>query len=214
MKVILLAAGRGKRLKPFTESTPKPLATVKGEPLIVRHVKALRQAGFREIMVNLAWLGEQIVETLGDGKEFGVRISYSDEGTALETGGGIRRLLSWFGNKPFLAVNGDIWTDFCFGDLPSKPSRLAHLVLVPKPPEKPQGDFALTEQTVINTPRDYTFSGIGVYCPTLFDGCGESVFSLAPLLREAADKHQVTGQLHQGVWHDVGTMDRLQALNR
>ena len=214
MKTILLAAGRGERLKPLTDSTPKPLAKVKGEPLIVRHVQALRDAGLTDIVVNLAWLGHQIVQALGDGSQLGVRISYSDEGTALETGGGIRRLLSWFGNEAFLAVNADIWTDFSFADLPSTPAGLAHLVLVPTPPEKSQGDFALFGEEVANVPPDYTFSGIGLYSPALFEHSREQTFSLTPLLRQAAEQHQVTGQLHQGRWHDVGTLARLQALNR
>ncbi|MEM7280184.1 MAG: N-acetylmuramate alpha-1-phosphate uridylyltransferase MurU [Pseudomonadota bacterium] len=214
MKVMILAAGRGKRLRPLTDAKPKPLVAVGGEALIVRHIKSLARFGLDDILINIAWLSEQIVAALGDGKRFGVSISYSDEGEALETGGGIYRALKWLGSQPFLVVNGDILTDYEFSRLPSEPQALAHLVLVPKPAEKAAGDFSLRDGLVSNCDPGLTFSGIGVYRPELFADCESESFPLAPLLRRWVDKSRVSGELHPGRWHDVGTVDRLEALNQ
>lgn len=208
---MILAAGRGERMRPLTDEVPKPLLSVAGKSLIERHIEALVAAGISEIVINHAWLGDKIEAALGDGARFNASISYSPEGEqGLETGGGIFHALQLLGNDPFLVVNGDVITDLDFRHLPQQPEGLAHLVLVPNPAHHPEGDFCLTESRVSSTgtPR-YTFSGVGVYHPELFAGCREGIFPLAPLLRQAMDKGLVTGELHQGVWLDVGTVERL-----
>ena len=215
MKAMILAAGRGERMRPLTDRTPKPLLLVAGKPLIQWHIEALQRAGFVDIVINHAWLGEQIEETLGDGAQFGVRITYSAEGdTGLETGGGIYHALPLLagaeGDSPFLVVNGDVVTDIDFRQLPQKITRLAHLVLVPNPAHHPQGDFTLQEGAVSDggEPR-LTFSGIAIYHPQLFAQCAEGVFPLAPLLRQMMRQGQVSGECHTGEWLDVGTPARL-----
>jgi MurNAc alpha-1-phosphate uridylyltransferase len=219
MKAMVLAAGRGERLRPLTDNTPKPLLRVRGRPLIEYLLGALAGAGVRDIVVNLAWLGAQIRETLGDGRRLGVAIAYSDEGAhALETGGGIHKALPLLGAGPFLVVNGDLWTAFPFASLlgPAVLSAtdLAHLVLVPNPPQHPRGDFALADGRVRDdgTPR-HTFSGIGLYRAALFDGCRPGAFPLAPLLRKAAAADRVAGSLYAGEWNDIGSPERLRALD-
>ena len=184
MKVMILAAGRGERMRPQTDSTPKPLLMVAGKPLIQWHIEALARAGFTEIVINHAWLGQQIEDTLGDGRQFGAHIIYSAEGdTGLETGGGIYHALSLLTDKtsdaPFMVVNGDVVTDFDFSQLPRQITGLAHLVMVPNPEQHPQGDFALQNGQVIDEgePR-LTFSGIAIYRPQLFAQCSEGVFPL------------------------------------
>lgn len=212
MKAMILAAGRGERLRPHTDHTPKPLLPVAGKPLIQHHIEALVAAGITELVINHAWLGDQIEATLGDGTPFGANIRYSAEGAAaLETGGGIFRALSLLGDEPFLVVNGDVVTDFDFRRLPQRPAGLAHLVLVPNPPHHPAGDFALNGGQVAASGEPlWTFSGIAVYHPRLFAGCHDGAFPLAPLLRQAMAEGQVTGELYQGLWIDVGTEQRLQ----
>lgn len=212
---MILAAGRGERLRPLTDTTPKPLLMVAGKPLIQWHIEALVRAGLTSIVVNHAWLGEQIEAALGDGRRYGARIVYAREGEqALETGGGIFNALPLLDDAPFLVINGDILTDFDFRTLPTRPEGLAHLVLVPNPPHHPRGDFYLTGNTVLdesthNSER-LTFSGIGVYDPELFDACTPGVFPLAPLLRKAMAKDRVTGERYTGRWIDVGTHERLR----
>jgi MurNAc alpha-1-phosphate uridylyltransferase len=215
MNAMILAAGRGERMRPLTDHTPKPLLVVGGKSLIVHHIERLAAAGVREIVINHAHLGEQIESALGDGACWGVHIRYSSEGKALETGGGIFRALPLLGPAPFLVVNGDIWTDLDFARLRLRDGLLAHLVLVENPPHNPQGDFALAAGSVLaqGEPR-YTFSGIGVYRPDLFRDCAPSAFPLAPLLRDAMSRGLVSGELHSGHWSDVGTPARLQALDR
>lgn len=211
---MILAAGRGERLRPLTDRLPKPLVPVAGRPLIEYTIERLAAAGFRELVINLAWLGELIADALGDGNRFGVRIEYSREGwPALETGGGIREALPLLGNEPFLVVNGDVLVDFPFGTLRDEPRGLAHLVLVPNPRHHPAGDFALVDGRVAceqaaGLPR-YTFSGVGVYRPELFAGLSRGRFPLAPLLREAMVAGAVSGRLHEGLWLDIGTYERL-----
>jgi MurNAc alpha-1-phosphate uridylyltransferase len=210
---MILAAGRGERMRPLTDHIPKPLLPVRGKPLIQHHVEALAVAGFRALVVNHAHLGDQIEAFLGDGRRWGVEIAYSRESSALETGGGILRALPLLGPGPFAVVNGDVWTDFDRARLRNAPDSLAHLVLVGNPPHNPGGDFALSAGRVLNhgVPR-YTFSGIGVYRAELFEGCSEGAFALAPLLRQACDRAAVTGEHHAGLWMDVGTPGRLAEL--
>lgn len=212
---MVLAAGRGERMRPLTDSVPKPLLAVGGRPLIAWHLAALARAGIREVVVNLSWLGEQIRAALGDGAAFGLAIRYSEEGPVpLETGGGIFRALPLLGPDPFLVVNGDIFTDFDFAGLQPDTAALAQLVLVPNPPQHPRGDFALSGTSVVpeGTPR-YTYSGIGLYHPELFAGCADGRFPLLPLLKQAITAQRLRGQVHHGQWHDLGTPERLAALN-
>jgi N-acetyl-alpha-D-muramate 1-phosphate uridylyltransferase len=216
MKAIVLAAGRGERMRPLTDTTPKPLLTVAGKPLIVYHLEALARAGIHEVVINLSWLGHRIQEVLGSGEAYGVRISYSDEGPiALETAGGIFKALPLLGPGPFLVVNGDIWTDIRFETLRLEDGADAHLVLVPNPPQHPRGDFGLDGDFIIERDTDrFTYAGVGVYRPAFFEGCTPGKFPLLPLLKRAIAAGKLRGQLHRGVWNDVGTPERLAALER
>lgn len=212
MKAMILAAGKGERLRPLTLHTPKPLVRAGGVPLIEYHVRALAAAGFDELVINHAWLGQQIEEYLGDGARFGVRIAWSPEGEPLETGGGIHRALPLLGEQAFAVVNGDVWCEYDFTRLLKPLPGLAHLVLVDNPPHHPRGDFALAEGWVTDptadTPR-LTYSGIAVLHPKLFEGSVAGAFKLAPLLRQAMAQGQVSGEHFQGRWVDVGTHERL-----
>jgi MurNAc alpha-1-phosphate uridylyltransferase len=213
MKAMILAAGRGERMRPLTDHTPKPLLQAGGKPLIVHHIEALAAAGYRELVINHAHLGGLIEAALGDGSPWGVRIRYSPEDNALETGGGIFNALPMLGDAPFLVVNGDVWTDFPLASLALADGDLAALVLVGNPAHHPLGDFALRGGRVANAgePR-LTFSGIGIYHPRLFAGCRPGAFPLAPLLRGACDREQVSGVHYPGLWMDIGTPERLQRL--
>ena len=215
MKAMILAAGRGERLRPLTDHTPKPLLEAGGRPLIEHLILALAQGGFRELVINLAYRGDQIRSHLADGERWGLRIEYSDEGPEpLETAGGIRHALPLLGTEPFLVVNGDIATDFPFARLRRALTGDAHLVLTPNPPHHPHGDFELKGGTLHATgPRRHTFAGIGVYRPTLFAGLPEGRCALAPLLRDAMAVGRVTGELHAGFWMDIGTHERLRELD-
>ncbi|WP_407294828.1 N-acetylmuramate alpha-1-phosphate uridylyltransferase MurU [Stutzerimonas zhaodongensis] len=215
MKAMILAAGKGERLRPLTLHTPKPLVRAGGVPLIEYHIRALAEAGFDELVINHAWLGEQIEAHLGDGARLGVHINYSPEGEPLETGGGIHRALPLLGDSPFLVVNGDIWTDYDFRRLNRPLEGLAHLVLVNNPAHHLQGDFTLIDGRV----RDelsaaLTYSGIAVLSPELFQSCAAGAFKLAPLLRQAMLDGRVTGEHHSGHWIDVGTLERLAEVER
>jgi len=217
MKAMILAAGRGERMRPLTDSKPKSLLEVRGKALIVRLIEALARAELRDLVINHAHLGHMIEAALGDGTRFGVRIRYSPEAVALETAGGIAKALPLLGDEAFIAVNGDVFCDFDFGVLARHTlgEKLAHLVLVANPPHHPWGDFAL-DGTEVGTSgeRMWTFSGIGLYRPTLFASVAPgSKGQLAPLLRAAMARKQVSGEVHRGIWHDVGTPDRLAALN-
>jgi len=216
MKAMILAAGRGERMRPLTDDTPKALLRIGGQTLIERHVHALVKAGFSEIVINHAHLGEQIESALGDGNAYGVEIRYSPETPhALETGGGIFNALPLLGDDPFLVVNADIWTDFPLGGLPAGIEGLAHLVLVDNPEHHLQGDFSLSAGLVSQTgPKMLTFSGIGVYSPALFENCTPGAFPLAPLLRQAMNTGRVSGEHYRGSWFDIGTAERLEAVNR
>jgi MurNAc alpha-1-phosphate uridylyltransferase len=215
MKAMILAAGRGTRMRPLTDHTPKPLLLAGGRPLIHYHLERLVAAGIRDVVINHAHLGDQIEQALGDGSRFGLSIRYSREPTALETGGGIFQALALLGPEPFLVINGDVWTDLDVSELHLDPGDLAQLVLVPNPPQHPGGDFSLVDGRV---QRDgdarLTFSGIGVYHPDLFSACRPGPFPLAPLLRRAMDAGRVAGQAYPGLWFDIGTPDRLAALDQ
>jgi MurNAc alpha-1-phosphate uridylyltransferase len=216
MKAMILAAGKGERLRPLTLHTPKPLVRVGGVPLIEYHVRALAAAGIADLVINHAWLGQQIEDYLGDGARFGVRIVYSAEGEPLETGGGIHRALPLLGDAPFLVVNGDIWTDYEFARLRNAHTALAHLVLVDNPEHHPQGDFGWRDGQLAAgeaIPR-LTYSGIALLHPRLFAGCTAGAFKLAPLLHQALADGQASGEHFSGRWVDVGTHERLAQVER
>jgi N-acetyl-alpha-D-muramate 1-phosphate uridylyltransferase len=232
MKALIFAAGLGERMRPLTDTTPKPLLRVGGKPLIAWHLEKLAAIGVRDVVVNTSWLAGQFPLVLGDGSRWGLRIAYSSEGPVpLETGGGMQHALPLLGDdaqpeQPFIAVNGDIWTDYDFARLPTDPAGDAHLVLVDNPEHHPRGDFALAEGGKLaggGEPR-LTFAGIGVYRPRLLDGWREVIgdapgagetpprFKLAPLLFAAIANARARGEHHRGRWTDVGTPARLQRL--
>lgn len=215
MKAMILAAGRGERMRPLTDHTPKPLLEVGGKALIEYHLTALHQAGVREIIVNHAWLGEQIEARLGNGERYGLQIQYSaEEPVALETAGGIIQALPRLGSEPFIVVNGDIWCDYPMQQLPQQLDGLAHLVMVDNPPHNPQGDFCLKAGRLQVEGHDkLTYSGIGVYHPQLFAGLQAGIRPLAPLLKAAMAKGLVSGEHYRGHWLDIGTPERLQELD-
>jgi MurNAc alpha-1-phosphate uridylyltransferase len=217
VKALILAAGRGERMRPLTLERPKPLLEAGGAPLIAHHLRALAAAGFEDVVVNLSWLGTMIRQALGDGGRYGVRLHYSDEGPEpLETGGGIFRALPLLGAGPFLVLNGDVWTDLDWSSLHDRiaAADLAHLVLVPNPAHNPLGDFVLEHGRIVERDGErLTFSGAGVYRAALFDGCSDGVFKLAPLLRAAARAGRVSGEVHEGGWLDIGTPERLAELD-
>ncbi len=212
MRAMILAAGRGERLRPLTDEVPKPLVEVAAKPLIEHHLEALAKAGFREVVINQGHLGDLLPERLGDGGPWGLHIAWSDEQPeALETGGGIFKALPLLGTAPFLVVNGDIWTDYSFARLRAVKCDWAHLVMVPNPEHNPAGDFALAGARLrAGGGNRLTFSGIGVYHPRLFRGCRAGKFSVVPLLRSAMEEHLVTGECHRGSWNDIGTLERLE----
>lgn len=227
MKALVFAAGKGERMRPLTEHTPKPLLAVRGKPLIEWHLERLAAAGVTDVVVNTAWLAERFEPALGDGARWGLKLHYSREGAEpLETGGGMLHALTWLGEAPFLAVNGDIWCDFDFATLPAEPRGLAHLVMVDNPDHNARGDFALDAGGALHADgaTRLTFAGIGVYRPSLLKDWRDVIgavagvddvpprFKLAPLLRAAMARGEVTGQHHRGIWTDVGTPERLAAL--
>jgi MurNAc alpha-1-phosphate uridylyltransferase len=227
-RALLFAAGKGERMRPLTEHTPKPLLRVGGKRLIEWHLERLAEAGVREVVINIAWLADQFAPALGDGARWGLALHYSDEGAEpLETGGGLLHALPRLGPGPFLVVNGDVWCDVDFRTLPQNPAGDAHLVLVDNPPQHPQGDFHLDAAGRVQR-RGYpihTYSGIGVYRAGILEGWRDLVgdlpgaeldpprFPLAPLLFAAADAGRVSGQIHRGTWADVGTPARLNELD-
>ena len=215
MKAMILAAGLGSRMRPLTDKTPKPLLKVGGIPLIVWHIEKLAHLGITDIIINIAHLGYQIPEALGDGSSWGVHIQYSDEQEegGLESAGGIVKALELLGDETFMVINGDVFTDYDFqSNKRLAQEALAHLILVPNPEHNPHGDFALDGQKVINN-KQYTFSGIGYYSPALFKNVPYGKSSLAPLLRDAMKEGKVTGELYEGKWLDIGTPLRLERLN-
>ena len=214
MRAMILAAGRGERLRPLTDSLPKPLVEVGGKPLIEHHLQALAKAGFREIVINQNHLGNMLRSALGDGERWDINIHWSNEQPeALETGGGIHQALPLLGSSPFLVVNGDIWTDYPYSRLRAIKCDWAHLVMIPNPVHNLGGDFTLLNARIRNEGGDkLTFSGIGVYHPRLFDDCTPGKFSVVPLLRSTMENHLVTGEIYKGRWEDIGTLERLEAV--
>ena len=216
MNVMILAAGRGERLRPLTASLPKPLVEVAGKALLARHLERLALAGFPSAVINVSHLAEKITARFGDGTRFGIRIVWSHEAEPLETAGGIAQALEQLGPDPFLLVNADIWCDYDFSGLRdhSLAGRVSHLVLVPNPPHRPAGDFSLERGTIGNAPAPrYTYAGIAMVAPRLVAAIGAGTKApLAPLWRAAAERGEVTGELYEGLWSDVGTPERLATL--
>lgn len=227
IKAMILAAGRGKRLRPITDTIPKPLVPVCGKPLIEYHIEKLAKAGVNEIVINHAWLGEKLETKLGDGSRWNVKIYYSAEPEGgLETAGGIINALPLLGDEPFLVINGDVYCEMAFDSLVDKAKSLAemkglslaenmgHLVLVPSPAHNLKGDFGLDEHNKVQAQGDYTFAGLSVLRPELFKEMEVDFIPLAPILRQAMQKKQISGQLENGLWSDVGTLERLQETER
>jgi MurNAc alpha-1-phosphate uridylyltransferase len=210
MRAMILAAGRGERLRPLTDETPKSLVDVGGQSLLERHLDHVRAAGIRTVVINLGWLGDRIVERVGSGRRYGLEVVYSQEGdNILETGGGIFKALPTLGNDPFLVVNADIFTDM---PVPAD-DHLGHLVMVPSPAYRDGGDFDIEDGLIRNTSaQSLTFSGVAIYRPEFFAGCEPGRFPLAPMLSDAAERGQLSGSLYEGQWADVGTPERLAAL--
>ena len=216
MNAMLLAAGRGERMRPLTDHCPKPLLTVAGRTLLDWHLQRLAAAGYARVVINIAWLGALIRQHLNHHAPAGLDIRLVDEGDqALETAGGIAHALPLLGAEPFVVVNADVWSDFDLATLPAAPEGLGHLVLADNPAHHPAGDFRLEADSVrIDGPgRRLTFTGIGCYRPELFAGVGHAVAALAPLLRRAAERRQLTGEYYPGAWYDIGTPARLAALD-
>ncbi len=215
MKAMILAAGRGERMRPLTDRLPKPLLEAGGFRLIEYHLASVRKYGISEVVINLSWLGERIREELGDGSRHGLAIRYNDEGPVpLGTGGGLFAALPLLGEQPFLVVNGDVWCDLEFERLSRPAGSLAHLVLVDNPAHHPEGDYGLDAQGhVLSLKSRLTFAGVSVVDPSLFDGCTPGIFPLKPLLDQAMASGRLTGQRHTGIWMDVGTPARLAGLD-
>ena len=215
MICMILAAGKGERLRPLTESVPKALVEVRGETLLERHLRAVRRAGIDTVVINLGWLGEQIVDRVGSGGAYGLNVIYSPEGdNILETGGGIHRALPMLGDAPFLVINADIYTDMPMPEASLPPNDLGRLVLVPTPSYRERGDFALDGDRIANDGNALlTFSGVAIYRPEFFAACTPGRFPLAPMLRDAAEEGRLGGARYDGFWRDVGTPERLNELN-
>lgn len=212
MKAMILSAGRGERMRPLSDKTPKPLIKIHSKPLILWHIEKLSSLGIKEIVINIDYLGDKIISNLGDGSEWGVSLIYSDErdSGALESAGGIIKALPHLGSDTFLVVNGDVWSDYEFESDFDLGDDLAHLILVANPEHNPFGDFGLTKDRALNSADiKYTFSGIGYYSPLLFNTLKEEKLPLAPIIRQAIDKKRVGASLYKGKWHDIGTPQRL-----
>jgi N-acetyl-alpha-D-muramate 1-phosphate uridylyltransferase len=215
MFAMILAAGRGERMRPLTDKKPKPLLEIADKPLIIYQIEALVSAGIENIVINTGHLGEQIHDRLGTGESFGVQIHYSDEGDEpLETAGGITKVLPMLGDAPFIVTNADIYTEFDYRSLPRQLDSDAHLVLVNNPPHNPQGDFAFENGRILGDGlQKLTYSGIGLYHPRFFKNCNHGRYPLAPLLLQSAQANNLSGQLFNGYWSDVGTPERLEEIN-
>ncbi len=214
MRAMVLAAGRGERLRPLTDEVPKSLVEVRGESLLERHLVNIHAAGIRTVVINLGWLGDRIVERVGSGERYGLNVLYSQEGdNILETGGGIHKALPMLGDDPFLVVNADIYTDMPVPRINMADEHVGHLVMVPSPEYRNGGDFDIENGLIRNgESQRLTFSGVAMYRPSFFDGCEPGRFPLAPMLRKAADNGQLSGSLYEGQWADIGTPERLKAI--
>jgi MurNAc alpha-1-phosphate uridylyltransferase len=212
---MILAAGRGERLRPVTDSVPKSLLEIGGQALLERHLRSLAEGGVETVVINLGWLGEQITERIGSGKEYGLNVVYSQEGdNILETGGGIHRALPVLGADPFLVINADIYTDMPLPDVQLSDDDMVHLVCVPVPEDMASGDFAIVDGRICNGGEPmFTFSGVSIYRPEFFADCTPGRFSVVPMLRAAADADRISGSIYSGLWRDVGTPERLAELN-
>ncbi|MCK5725695.1 MAG: nucleotidyltransferase family protein [Thiotrichaceae bacterium] len=221
MKAMILAAGHGTRMRPLTNHLPKPLLKVYDKSLLVWHLERLKHAGFTDIVINISWCGHKIPEALGSGSQWGLNIQYSDEqdSGALETAGGIAKALPLLGSEPFLVTNGDVWCEYNYPKQSLAENDLAHLVLIKNPEHNLSGDFCLEKGRITDRKENQvgiTFSGIGYYRPELFKNinpAGEKA-ALAPLLRAAMEKGQVSGEYYHGIWHDIGTPKRLESLDQ
>lgn len=215
MIAMILAAGRGERLRPLTDDTPKALVEINGVSLIEYHLQMLADCGVSTVVINLGWLGDKIVERIGSGQQFGLQVAYSPEyDNVLETGGGIVRALPLLGDEPFWVINADIFTDWRLPGLNAGDDSPVRLVLVPMPADKSQGDFAIEDGRLRNSgERMYTFSGIARYMPAFFDGAADGRYSVVPMLRAAADNNCATASVYDGAWYDIGTPQRLAAVD-
>lgn len=216
MRAMILAAGRGKRLRPLTDHTPKPLVEAGGQTLISYHLQHLAQAGFREVVINISHLGDKIKTAVGDGSQWGLQIQYSAEPeNALDTGGGIRQALQWLGNTPFAVINADVFTDYPMTRLRAVKCNHAHVIMVANPAHHPQGDWGISAGRMDpdGVPR-FTFSGISVYHPRFFEDTDAGRFSVIPMLVDAARQKHITAELYRGIWHDIGTSERLENLRQ
>lgn len=212
---MILAAGRGERMRPLTDTTPKPLLMAGQHRLIEYHLYNLAKAGFQDVVINVAWLGQQIIDTIGNGENYNLNIMYSNEGDqALETGGGIFNALPLLGEKPFLVINGDVWTDYPLEKLLSYDLEdKAHLVLVNNPDFNPEGDFSIADGRLVDSSQSkFTFSGIGIYSASFFDSSDKGKYPLAPMIRKYITKDKISGELYTGQWMDIGTKERLDEL--
>lgn len=206
MKAMILAAGRGQRMRPLTDHTPKPLLPIAGQPLIAHHLIALKKIGVDEIVINVSYLADQIQQALGDGSQYGVNIHYSVEPNVLETGGGIYQALPLLGNEPFIAIAADIWTDYPLQKLPQQLKKSAHLVFVDNPTYHPDGDFCLAQGKVsLDGENKLTFASIAIYHPELFKSYRAGIFPLVEVLHPAIAANQITGEHYQGEWNNLGT---------
>lgn len=207
---MILAAGRGKRMGALTDHTPKPLLQINNKPLITYQIESLARSGVQDIIINLGYLGHKIEVALGNGKQFGVSIQYSQEDPVLETGGGVAKALPLLGSDPFIVVSSDIYTDYRYEKLPKDPKGLVHMVMVDNPPYHSRGDYALINGNISETGGPLlNFGGIGVYRPELFIGCPEGIFPLSILYKKAIKAQQMTGEYFQGLWHNIGTPEQL-----
>ena len=215
MIAMILAAGRGERLRPVTDSVPKSLVEINGQALLERHLRLLAEGGVETVVINLGWLGDQITERIGSGADFGLNVVYSQEGdNILETGGGIHRALPALGSDPFLVINADIYTDMPLPDVRLGDDDIVHLVCVPVPQDKANGDFAIEDGRIRNEGEAmYTFSGVSIYRPEFFADCSPGRFSVVPMLRAGADADRISGSIYSGLWKDVGTPESLAELN-
>ena len=214
MRAMVLAAGRGERLRPLTDEVPKSLVEVRGKSLLERHLASIHAAGVRTVVITLGWLGDKIVERVGSGRRYGLNVLYSQEGeNILETGGGIHNALPMLGDEPFLVINADIFTDMPVPVITLADQHIGHLVMVPSPEYRDGGDFDIEDGLIRNgETQRLTFSGVAMYRPSFFEACEPGRFPLAPMLREAADNGQLSGSLYDGVWADIGTPERLKAI--